>query len=87
MPLTSEGGSGAESQSEVLERFLEIVAPDSIEVITADREFISVPWMRRLQPEAFRLSFVFDRFVGLGECPRDRCSRHECARERQRENV
>lgn len=44
----SKGGSGAEGQTEVLERFLEIVDPDSIEVITADREFISVPWMRRL---------------------------------------
>lgn len=57
--LPSEGGSGAEAQTEVLERFLEVVDPDSIEVITADREFISVPWMRRLQtqdiPFAIRL--------------------------------
>jgi len=57
--LPSKGGSGVEAQTEVLERFLEIVDPDSIEVITADREFISVPWMRRLQdrgiPFAIRL--------------------------------
>jgi hypothetical protein len=47
--LPSEGGSGAEAQTEVLERFLEVVDPNSIGVITADREFTSVPWMRRLQ--------------------------------------
>ncbi len=49
--LPSEGGSGAEAQTEVMERFLQVVDPDSIEVITADREFISVPWMRTLQTE------------------------------------
>jgi hypothetical protein len=47
--LPSEGGSSAEAQTKVLERFLEVVEPESIKVITADREFISVPWMRKLE--------------------------------------
>lgn len=57
--LPSEGGSGTEAQAEVLGRFLEVVDPDSIKVVTADREFISVPWMRTLKdrdiPFAIRL--------------------------------
>jgi len=47
--LSSEGSSGADTQTEVLERFLEVVESESIKVITADREFISVPWMKRLE--------------------------------------
>lgn len=65
--LPSEGGSGTEAQTEVLERFLEVVDPGLIKVITADREFISVPWMRRLKdlglPFAIRLRS--DRRIGL----------------------
>ena len=57
--LSSGGSSDPEAQTEVLERFLKIVDPDSIKVVTADREFISVPWMRRLRdrgiPFAIRL--------------------------------
>ena len=57
--LPSGGSSDFQSQAKVLERFLEVVDPDSIEVVTADREFISVPWMRRLRdrgiPFAIRL--------------------------------
>jgi hypothetical protein len=64
--LSSGGGSGAKAQTEVLERFLEVVDPDSIKVITADREFISVPWIRKLQdldiPFAIRLRS--DRRIG-----------------------
>ena len=47
--LPSGGSSDFQSQAKVLERFLEVVDPDSIKVVTADREFISVPWMRRLR--------------------------------------
>lgn len=57
--LPSGGSSDFQSQAKVLERFLEVVDPDSIEVVAADREFISVPWMRRLRdrgiPFAIRL--------------------------------
>ena len=57
--LPSGGSSDFQSQAKVLERFLEVVDPDSIEVVTADREFISVPWMRWLRdrgiPFAIRL--------------------------------
>ena len=57
--LSSGGSSDPEAQTEVLERFLKIVDPDSIKVVTADREFISVPWMRKLEdrdiPFAIRL--------------------------------
>ena len=57
--LSSGGSSDPEAQTEVLERFLRIVDPDSIKVVTADREFISVPWMRKLEdrdiPFAIRL--------------------------------
>ena len=57
--LESGGGSDSQAQAEVLARFLEVVDPGSIKVVTADREFISVPWMRRLKdrgiPFAIRL--------------------------------
>lgn len=64
--LPSEGGSGAEDQTEVLERFLEVVDADSIKVITADREFISVPWMKRLQDRdiPFAIRLRSDRRIG-----------------------
>ena len=64
--LPSEGGSGAEAQTEVLERFLEVVDTDSIEVITADREFISVLWMKRLQDRdiPFAIRLRSDRRIG-----------------------
>jgi hypothetical protein len=64
--LPSEGGSGAEAQTEVLERFLEVVDADSIKVITADREFISVPWMRTLQDRdiPFAIRLRLDRRIG-----------------------
>ena len=57
--LLSGGSSDFQAQAEVLERFLEVVDPDSIKVVTADREFISVPWMKELKdrgiPFAIRL--------------------------------
>jgi hypothetical protein len=50
----------------VLERFLEVVDPDSIKVVTADREFISVPWMRRLKDRGipFAIRLRSDRQIG-----------------------
>lgn len=64
--LSSEGSSDADAQSEVLERFLEVVEPDSVKVITADREFISVPWMKRLEDLGipFAIRIRSDRRIG-----------------------
>lgn len=64
--LSSEGSSDADAQAEVLERFLEVVDPDSIKVLTADREFISVPWMKRLEEMGipFAIRIRSDRRIG-----------------------
>lgn len=64
--LPDEGGSGADDHIEVLERFLQIVDPDSIKVAVADREFISARWLKRLQEEEipFSIRIRIDRQVG-----------------------
>ena len=64
--LPSGGSSNFRAQSEALERFLEVVDPDSIEVLTADREFISVRWMRRLKDRGipFAIRLRSDRRIG-----------------------
>jgi len=64
--LPSGGSSNLGAQSEVLERFLEVVDPDSIEVLTADREFISVPWMKELKDRGipFAIRLRSDRLIG-----------------------
>jgi hypothetical protein len=49
--LSSGGGSGPEDQVGVLERFLQAVDPESIKVLTADREFISTGWLMLLNEE------------------------------------
>jgi len=65
--LPSGGGSGTESHVDVLERFLSIVDPASIEAVLADREFISVDWMDHLQENniPFAIRLRSDRKVGL----------------------
>jgi hypothetical protein len=65
--LPSGGESGAKSHIEVLERFLDIVEPTSIEAVLADREFISVDWMRHLKEKntPFAIRLRSDRRVEL----------------------
>ena len=65
--LPSGGGSGAKSHIEVLERFLSIIGPTSIEAVLADREFISVDWMRHLKEKniPFAIRLRSNRGVGL----------------------
>lgn len=65
--LPSGGGSSASAHIDVLDRFLSVVDPGAIEVVMADREFISVTWLRRLQELKipFNIRFRSDRRVGL----------------------
>lgn len=62
----SGGSSGADAQLKVLERFLKVVDSDSIEVVLADREFISVRWLEALQAREipFNIRLRSDRRVG-----------------------
>jgi hypothetical protein len=63
--LSSGGGSGSEDQIGVLERFLQAVDPSSVKVLTADREFISAGWLKRLNEEdiPFAIRLRSDRKV------------------------
>jgi len=65
-PLSKGGGSSSEDQIEVLERFLQVVDPEAIRVLTADREFISTRWLKRLQEEEipFSIRIRIDRTLG-----------------------
>ena len=47
--LPKAGSSGSEEQIEVLEAALCALEAADVEALTADREFISVPWLKRLQ--------------------------------------
>jgi len=47
--LPKSGSSGSEEQIEVLEAALCALSASDVEALTADREFISVPWLKRLQ--------------------------------------
>lgn len=64
--LPTGGGSSSDDQIHVLERFLQAIGPESIKVLTADREFISVRWLRRLKEEdiPFSVRIRADRKVG-----------------------
>ena len=64
--LPSGGGSGTDDHICVLERFLQVVDPSVIEVVTADREFISAGWLKRLQDEEipFSIRIRIDRQIG-----------------------
>ena len=57
--LPKSGSSGSGEQIEVLEAALCALEAADVEALTADREFISVPWLKRLQaasiPFAIRL--------------------------------
>ena len=63
--LPAGGGSSTGAQTDVLERFLQAVGPESIQVLTADREFISAGWMKRLKEESipFAIRIRADRKV------------------------
>jgi len=63
--LSAGGASSTGDQIRVLERFLKAVRPDSIEVLTADREFISTKWLNRLKEEGipFAVRLRADRKV------------------------
>ena len=47
--LPKSDGSGSEEQIAVLEAALCALDASDVEALTADREFISVPWLKRLQ--------------------------------------
>ena len=53
----------------MLERFLEVVDSDSIKVLTADREFISVPWMKRLEDLGIPFAIRIRSDRRIGEAP------------------
>ncbi|NBB73036.1 MAG: hypothetical protein GVY35_05080 [Bacteroidetes bacterium] len=66
--VLKEGGiSSAEEQCKALERFFAVVDPSDVEVVLADREFISAKWLRWLQ--GHKVPFVVrlrsDRRIGL----------------------
>lgn len=63
--LPKGGGSGAEDQIRLLEALLDVMDSASIDVLVADREFISVRWLRRLQDEgvSFAIRLRSDRQV------------------------
>jgi hypothetical protein len=65
--LPTGGSSGAEEQTEVLERFLAAVDPTSIEAVVADREFIGTQWLRHLKAREipFAVRLRSDRRIGL----------------------
>lgn len=65
-----EGGSSSSGdQIEVLERFLQVVDPGDIQVLTADREFISTGWLNRLQEEEIPFSIRIRIDRKLGDAP------------------
>jgi hypothetical protein len=47
--LPKTGGSGSEEQIEVLGAALRALDAEEVESLTAEREFISVAWLKRLQ--------------------------------------
>jgi hypothetical protein len=67
--LPKSGGSGSEEQIEVLEAALCALDAEDVEALTADREFISVAWLKRLQSASipFAIRLRSDRRLRLGE--------------------
>ena len=67
--LPKSGGSGSEEQIEVLGAALRALDAEEVEALTADREFISVSWMKRLQAASipFAIRLRSDRRLRLGE--------------------
>ena len=67
--LPKSGSSGSDEQIEVLEAALRAIEAADVEALTADREFISVPWLKRLQEASipFAIRLRSDRRLRLGE--------------------
>ena len=65
--LQAGGGSSAADQTQVLERFLDVVEPAQVKVVVADREFIGADWLRHLKARGipFVVRLRSDRRVGL----------------------
>lgn len=65
--LPAGGGSSADEQIHVLERFLHVVEPAQIEAVVADREFIGTQWLHHLKTRQipFVIRLRSDRRVGL----------------------
>jgi hypothetical protein len=66
--LPDAGSSGSDVQRRLFDRFLSVVDPEDIEVVMADREFISMQWLRHLRERgvSFCVRLRADRRVGLG---------------------
>ena len=66
--LPDAGSSGSDVQRRLFDRFLSVVDPEDIEVVMADREFISMRWLRHLRERgvSFCVRLRSDRRVGLG---------------------
>ena len=67
MALGHGGGSGAEEHIGVLDQFLQIVGPDQIRVLVADREFTGSDFLQGLakRKAPFAVRIKSDRRVGL----------------------
>jgi hypothetical protein len=67
--LLKSGSSGSSEQIEVLEAALHALSASEVEALTADREFISVPWLKRLRAASipFVIRLRSDRRLCLGE--------------------
>ncbi|PEN15084.1 hypothetical protein CRI94_02000 [Longibacter salinarum] len=50
-----EASSGSEKQIEVLKTALSAIASTDVESVTSGREFVPVPWLRRLQTASIPL--------------------------------
>jgi uncharacterized protein (UPF0216 family) len=61
-----DGSSAADGQIQVLERFLQVIDPSDIDVMLADREFISVQWLQALREREipFAVRLRSDRRIG-----------------------
>ncbi len=62
MALDHGGGSGADKHTEVLEQFLQVVRPDQIRALVADREFTGSDFLEVLEER--KVPFVIQLKVG-----------------------
>lgn len=64
--LPNGGGSGQAAQTETLAQLLEVIDASSIQVVLADREFISTGWLRMMQRRGipFCIRLRSDRGIG-----------------------
>lgn len=64
--LSGPGSTGAEAQTQVLAQFLSVVDSGDVQVVVADREFISAEWLRQLRERGipFCVRIRSDRQIG-----------------------